>query len=334
MRMNRTSTFALLAILAVAAAARAEDEPFVLADAGAPVRTPHFMSLQPVRDNTVIHVNRVDANNAPVEGPAPNTQPGGGLKAIPLRSDRDAVNHGFMRIDRTALRQVSSFHSLSVITPGGAPAGDHADTEGVKVIRPGNVIATIPTTPHAAEKATPTGADATIASLFGTPGEEDEPESFHSALKGEKAPTTSIRHGWPLPAGVEQKVTSGYGFRSDPFNHNASFHGGIDISAAEGTPVLATAEGVVSQVDHTMGFGNFVSVRHRDGTESYYNHLSAQSVRVGQHVMQGQQVGALGSSGRSTGPHLDYRLKKGEETMNPMLALHAPENISTRVAMR
>ena len=315
MRTRTTSSALALIALLAAASARAEDEAFVLADAGSQAPTAHLMSLQPVRDNTVVHVDA----------------PGNGLKPIPLRSDRDAMNSGGLRADRTALRPASSFHA---ITTGSAPVAANADSDSVKVIRPGNVIATIPVHPSPVAAAIPTGADAAIASLFGTPGDEDEPENFHSALRGEKAPTTSIRHAWPLPATVEQKLTSGYGFRSDPFNHNASFHGGIDISAAPGTPVLATAEGVVSQVDHTMGFGNFVAVRHRDGTESYYNHLSAQNVRVGQHVMQGQQVGALGSSGRSTGPHLDYRLKRGEETMNPMLALHAPENVSTSVAMR
>ncbi len=313
--MKLNPTYAAIAILALGlgVSAHAEEEPFVMADANSQVGTAHFMSLQPVRDNMVLHVN---GNN--------------GLKAVPvehLRSDREALNNGFMRIDRAQLHPNPTFQGTSGIQIS------HTDSD-VKVVRPLAPVAPKPAAIATTAPAAPAGADATIASLFGGNNDEDEPESFHAALNGEKSPTTSIRHAWPLPAGVEQKISSGYGFRSDPFNHNASFHGGIDISAAAGTPILATAEGVVSQVDHSMGFGNFVAVKHRDGSESYYNHLSAQNVRIGQHVMQGQQVGALGSSGRSTGPHLDYRLKKGDETMNPMLSLHAPDNVSTRVASR
>lgn len=266
----------LLALgLGIAMPASAE-ESFVLASASGDGH--RFMALKPVRDGVV----RVD----------------NGLSRAPLRSDRTAMQNGFMRIDRQSMAPMRS----------NRPA---VKENGVTILRGA--------TPN------PKTNDEEITDLFSAAPEAND---FRSALQGS---TGGVRHAWPVPASIEQRLSSGYGMRKDPFHGRQAFHGGIDIAAATGTPVLASAEGRVSRVETGKGLGKFVAVEHRDGTESYYGHLSAQSVRIGQRVMQGQKVGELGSTGRSTGPHLDYRIKKDGKNVNPMTVLRQP---ATRVASR
>lgn len=127
---------------------------------------------------------------------------------------------------------------------------------------------------------------------------------------------------WPLSNRAEQYVSSPYGQRKDPFTGKPAFHGGIDIAAATGTAVLASADGVVTATGEKGRFGNHVALRHADGSESLYGHLSRESVRVGARVRQGQKIGEVGSTGRSTGPHLDFRIKQNGQTVNPLAKLN------------
>lgn len=148
-----------------------------------------------------------------------------------------------------------------------------------------------------------------------------------------------VSHGWPLPAGAEQYVSSGYGMRNDPFHGQRRFHAGLDIAAAPGTSVLATADGRVKETGTRRGFGNYVTLSHADGSETMYSHLQKATVSDGRLVRAGQEIGKLGSTGRSTGPHLDFRLKVGDQRRDPMtvLAGKAPVNIGkmpTQVATR
>jgi murein DD-endopeptidase MepM/ murein hydrolase activator NlpD len=130
-----------------------------------------------------------------------------------------------------------------------------------------------------------------------------------------------VNHAWPLPAHVKQYVSSGYGMRKDPFHGRLAFHGGLDIAAAPGTAILASAAGTVKEVGRRGGYGNYVLLVHADGSESMYNHLERAEVRMGARVRSGETIGRLGSTGRSTGPHLDYRLKQAGKRIDPMLAL-------------
>lgn len=141
-------------------------------------------------------------------------------------------------------------------------------------------------------------------------------------------------HAWPVVKSAKQYISSGYGMRKDPFHGQQRFHGGIDIATAPGTAVLASADGVVSEIGAKGGFGNHVSISHGDGSISMYGHLKAENVRVGQRVRQGQQIGQVGSTGRSTGPHLDFRVKKNGQTVDPMrvFARSAMPNMSRDVA--
>lgn len=277
-----------LLLAAYAPSALATEDAFVVASVEG--SRDRFMSLQPVRDGVVRVDNGLTKQRAP------------------LRSDRDALQKGFMRIDRTAARPIPTFKSRNVATSN--------NEQGVMVHR---------VTPAVASRTAIPG-DSDITDLFSAP----ETSSFREALQG-GGMGGGVRHAWPVAKNVQQKFTSAYGMRKDPFHGRPAFHGGIDIAAAPGTPVLASAEGVVSKVAVGKGLGKYVAVQHRDGTESYYGHMRAQNVRIGQRVMQGQKVGELGSTGRSTGPHLDYRIKKNGQTFNPMTVLVAPR---TNVAVR
>jgi murein DD-endopeptidase MepM/ murein hydrolase activator NlpD len=118
---------------------------------------------------------------------------------------------------------------------------------------------------------------------------------------------------WP----VAGRLLSYYGMRTDPFSGIGSFHAGVDISAPVGTPVKATADGVVTLCDWSGNYGRLVIVDHGGGLQTYYAHLSRFEVIPGQEVRRGQIVGASGASGRVTSPHLHYEVWHGGNPINP-----------------
>ena len=107
----------------------------------------------------------------------------------------------------------------------------------------------------------------------------------------------------PVKTNVE--FTSGFGVRSDPFHAGAAMHPGIDLAGSYGTPIYATADGTVLRAGwNSGGYGNLVEIDHGRGITTRYGHMSAILVSPGQHIVRGQQVGRMGSTGRSTGNHL------------------------------
>ena len=121
------------------------------------------------------------------------------------------------------------------------------------------------------------------------------------------------------PVRADVVLMSAYGFRSDPFNHHAAMHPGIDLSGAYGTPIYATADGTVIRAGwNSGGYGNLVEVDHGRGITTRYGHMSAILVSPGQHVVRGQQVGRMGSTGRSTGNHLHYEVRIDGRAVNPI----------------
>jgi murein DD-endopeptidase MepM/ murein hydrolase activator NlpD len=118
---------------------------------------------------------------------------------------------------------------------------------------------------------------------------------------------------WP----VEGRVGSGFGQREDPFNGEGAFHSGIDIEAAYGTPVRATADGEVSDAPMGAGYGRVVVLNHGHDVMTVYGHLSAIAVLPGQHVTLGQVIGYVGQTGRATGPHLHYEVRVHNVPVNP-----------------
>jgi murein DD-endopeptidase MepM/ murein hydrolase activator NlpD len=118
---------------------------------------------------------------------------------------------------------------------------------------------------------------------------------------------------WP----VEGRLMGGFGERTDPFSGEGAMHTGVDISAPTGTPVCATADGIVTLAAWSNGYGQLVVVDHGGGFETYYAHLSRFAVVEGQEVRRGEQVGAVGSTGRVTAPHLHYEVRIGGAPVNP-----------------
>ena len=113
------------------------------------------------------------------------------------------------------------------------------------------------------------------------------------------------------------RPTSGYGERIDPIHHTKSLHPGFDLAAPTGTRVAAAAAGEVVHAGPAGTYGNLVTIRHADGFETRYAHLSAVDVKVGQRVEVGTEIGAVGSTGHSTGPHLHFEIRKGGKALDP-----------------
>jgi murein DD-endopeptidase MepM/ murein hydrolase activator NlpD len=125
----------------------------------------------------------------------------------------------------------------------------------------------------------------------------------------------------PSDKPVQASVTmmSVFGVRSDPFNHHAAMHPGIDLAGAYGTPIYATADGTVLRAGwNSGGYGNLVEVDHGRGITTRYGHMSAILVSAGQRITRGQQIGRMGSTGRSTGNHLHYEVRIDGRAVNPI----------------
>jgi murein DD-endopeptidase MepM/ murein hydrolase activator NlpD len=119
---------------------------------------------------------------------------------------------------------------------------------------------------------------------------------------------------WP----VRGRITSNYGYRPNPFGSGPrEFHSGMDIAVAHGTPVKAAMSGRVSSAGYDNVYGNFVVITHHSNYKTMYGHMSAIKVKVGANVATGQQIGNVGSTGRSTGPHVHFTVYKNGVTINP-----------------
>ena len=111
--------------------------------------------------------------------------------------------------------------------------------------------------------------------------------------------------------------SSSYGWRIDPFTGGKAFHEGLDFPANIGTPIYAAADGIVSFADHTPDYGNIVKIEHGSGLETRYAHASKLLVHAGERVAKGQIVAEVGSTGRSTGPHLHYEIRLNGDSLDP-----------------
>jgi murein DD-endopeptidase MepM/ murein hydrolase activator NlpD len=115
------------------------------------------------------------------------------------------------------------------------------------------------------------------------------------------------------------RVASGFGYRIDPVYKTVKFHAGLDFSAPQGTPIYATADGRVTTAGNkSNGFGNHVIINHGFGYETLYGHMVRVKVRNGQLVKRGEVIGWVGSTGKSTGPHLHYEVHKGGRNIDPI----------------
>jgi len=153
-------------------------------------------------------------------------------------------------------------------------------------------------------------ADAQFSSLFATWVKMNNGTSAEDA-----APRASI----PSREPVENiSLSSDFGNRSDPFNGHKRMHQGIDIRGPLGTPVYATADGVVTRAQWANGYGNLVEINHGNGLETRYGHLSRLIAQPNERVRRGQLIGLMGSTGRSTGSHLHYEVRIAGNAVNPL----------------
>ena len=124
---------------------------------------------------------------------------------------------------------------------------------------------------------------------------------------------------FPIKEGLYKKISSGFGQRVNPFTKKKNLHGGIDIIAKTGTPVMATASGKVLKAQNEENWGKLIIIDHGDGYETWYAHLNSFTIEKGDKVKAGQQIGAVGNTGKSMGPHLHYEVRIKGKRVDPQL---------------
>jgi len=130
-----------------------------------------------------------------------------------------------------------------------------------------------------------------------------------------------------MPLTSSYRLTSGYGYRRDPMGRGTRMHEGQDFAGDYGTPIYATADGVVIHAGWENGYGRLVKIKHDFGIETRYGHLSQIRVSVGERVSRGERIGDMGNSGRSTGTHLHYEVRVGDRPVNPMTYIKAARDV-------
>ena len=129
-----------------------------------------------------------------------------------------------------------------------------------------------------------------------------------------------------LPASMEF-ISSGFGYRADPFSGGAAFHAGLDFRGPVGAPIHAAAKGVVTFAGVQQGYGNCIEVSHGNGLMTRYAHMSGFRARIGQAVNAGDVIGLIGNTGRSTGPHLHFEVRVNGTAVNPRPFLEAAPDV-------
>jgi murein DD-endopeptidase MepM/ murein hydrolase activator NlpD len=144
---------------------------------------------------------------------------------------------------------------------------------------------------------------------------EREVRRLNDRLRTDLLRLSSIPTGLP----VKGYITDGFGMRRNPFNgEGRETHEGIDIAVDFGTPVTATADGLVIHSGPYSGYGNLVIIYHTNGITTRYGHLSRITVEAGQRIKRGDQLGHAGSTGRSTGPHVHYEIRENDQSVDPL----------------
>jgi murein DD-endopeptidase MepM/ murein hydrolase activator NlpD len=138
-------------------------------------------------------------------------------------------------------------------------------------------------------------------------------EEIQGFLNDQRSMVGAEPDGWP----VKGWLTSSFGMRKSPFTGKRKMHEGYDIAARTGTPIFATADGVVSKSETVPGYGKLVVIEHGYGYRTYYGHNSKNLVRAGQRIVRGQKIALVGNTGRSTGSHIHYEIRRNGVPVNP-----------------
>ena len=147
----------------------------------------------------------------------------------------------------------------------------------------------------------------------------DQMGLMDALLVQREAKKVALPSGRPVTTGW---YSSNYGWRIDPFTGQKAYHEGVDFMADTGAPIYAAGGGIVVYSDTYAGYGNMIEIDHGNGLISRYAHTSKMLVKVGDVVMKGQEIGAVGSTGRSTGPHLHFEVRYRGAPQNPEHYLH------------
>jgi murein DD-endopeptidase MepM/ murein hydrolase activator NlpD len=137
----------------------------------------------------------------------------------------------------------------------------------------------------------------------------------------------AFKSPFAMPLKTTFRWTSGFGGRNDPLGRGARMHEGVDMAGAHGSPILSTADGIITHAGWSSGYGRLVKIKHEFGIETRYAHMSAIKVKVGDRVSRGDKIGDMGNSGRSTGTHLHYEIRIGGRAVNPMTFIKAANHV-------
>ena len=140
-------------------------------------------------------------------------------------------------------------------------------------------------------------------------------EEIYNAIKHRSPQIKSTPSIRPVNTGY---ISDGYGYRRDPFTGTRQFHYGIDISSPSGTPVYATADGVIRSTNHSSTYGKIIKIDHGYGYSTFYAHLSKMIIKPGEVIKRGQKIAEVGCTGRSTASHLHYEVRQFGINKNPL----------------
>lgn len=206
------------------------------------------------------------------------------------------------------LMALASFSMIAHANSSSAPVTiedpDEEISDAQNNVQMANVAAMATPTLLAAKIGAPQG-DSNFRNLFGTMKQMDGTAGRAIAIPTRK-PVDNMR------------LTSSFGMRVHPILGKRMRHNGLDIPAATGTPIYAPADGVVGRAQRLGGYGNYAEISHGNGIETRFGHMSRIAVTPGQRVTQGQIIGYVGSTGRSTGPHLHYEVRIAGTPVNPV----------------
>lgn len=159
-----------------------------------------------------------------------------------------------------------------------------------------------------------------VSSISTTITQAEKANTLEANLKAQKAREEQARLApaviWPTGSRV---ITSSFGYRTDPFKGVSAYHSGIDIAGSIGDPVYAAMGGTVTSADQMGARGKYIVIKHDNGLETWYMHLNSMKVSPGEQIGKGEQIGTLGNTGRSTGPHLHFQVVKQNQPVNPLI---------------
>jgi murein DD-endopeptidase MepM/ murein hydrolase activator NlpD len=232
-----------------------------------------------------------------------------------LRSDRESLKSQYRSLENVVTQTNAKLDSLESLATEVALTYGFGEARRTSFPRSLLVLAT---------QNNPTLDSSFHASLYAfnllktTAIKSPKDQTAPNLLLNSSADPSTMPSIWP----VQGQVTAGFGERLDPLSGEGAFHAGMDIAAPIGTIVNSTADGIILSAGPDSGYGNAILIDHGSGITTKYGHLSKIFVVVGQEIKRGQVVGAVGNTGRTTGPHLHYEVHVQDTPVNPAKYLH------------